>query len=103
MAERNSLDPVIHQPVRTQLFAYLVSRESVTFTYLKKTLNLSDGNLTAHMKKIIDAGYVEMKKEFVNNKPRTTYTLTGKGRKNFEIYLKRLKKIMEMKSIRDSS
>lgn len=58
---------------------FCLSRESVTFSYLKKTLELSDGNLTTHMKKIIDAGYAEMKKEFVNNRPRTSYRLTRKG------------------------
>ncbi len=89
------LDPIIHQPVRTRIFACLASAEEVTFSYLKKTLGLSDGNLTTHMKKIMDAGYAEMKKDFVNNRPRTTYKLTRKGRRAFEVYLKRLRKIFD--------
>ncbi|NOY65581.1 MAG: helix-turn-helix domain-containing protein [Nitrospirae bacterium] len=90
------LDPIIHQPVRTRIFACLASRESVTFSHLKKTLGLSDGNLTTHMKKIIDAGYAVMKKEFVNNRPRTTYRLTRKGRAAFERYLRRLKEALDL-------
>lgn len=91
------LDPVIHQPIRTQLFACLASRESCTFSFLKTTLDLSDGNLTTHMKKIIDAGYVEMKKDFFENKPRTTYHLTAKGRKAFSAYLKNLGEIINIR------
>ncbi len=88
------LDPVIHQPVRTRIFACLASAEEVSFSYLKKTLNLSDGNLTTHMKKIIEAGYAEMKKEFVNNRPMTTYRLTRKGQRAFERYLRCLKEMV---------
>ena len=97
MAEKDLLDPIIHQPVRTQLFACLCSKESVTFSYLKGLLNLSDGNLTTHMRKIIDAGYVKVKKEFINNRPRTTYALTDEGRKAFDSYLERLKDIVGIK------
>ncbi|MFH0926659.1 MAG: transcriptional regulator [bacterium] len=89
------LNPIIHQPVRTQLVALLASREAMTFNYLKDILRLSDGNLTTHMKKLIEAGYVDIKKEFVKNRPQTTYMLTEKGRKAFKEYLEQLKNVVK--------
>ena len=61
---------------------------------LKKTLSLTDGHMSTHMKTLLDAKYVEMKKEFVNQKPRTTYQLTTEGREAFKQYLETLKKLV---------
>jgi DNA-binding MarR family transcriptional regulator len=99
MADEGQLDPIIHQPVRTLVFACLASRETVSFSYLKKTLKITDGNLTTHMKKIIDAGYAVMRKEFINNRPKTTYSLTMKGRRAFNDYLKRLLEIVNREGV----
>ncbi|MCK4752245.1 MAG: transcriptional regulator [Planctomycetes bacterium] len=92
------LNNVIHQPVRLQIMSSLVALdldEQVDFTYLRKLLKLTDGNLGAHLLKLETAGYIKMEKTFVARKPRTFVTVTGKGRDAFNDHLTALKKIIK--------
>jgi DNA-binding MarR family transcriptional regulator len=61
---------------------------------LRKLLNLTDGNLGAHLAKLEEAGYVKIEKTFVDRKPRTFVIVTGKGRDAFEEHISALKKII---------
>jgi len=91
------LDNTIHQSVRLQIMSSLVALyagEEIEFVYLKKLLNLTDGNLGAHLAKLEEAGYVKVKKTFVARKPRTFITATGKGRDAFEEHISALKQII---------
>lgn len=91
------LDNIIHQPIRLQIMSSLVSldkNEQVNFTYLRKLLKLTDGNLGAHLIKLEDAGYIKSKKTFVARKPRTFIRATGKGRDAFIEHIAALKKII---------
>ena len=91
------LDNIIHQPVRLQIMSSLVSldrNEQVNFTYLRKLLQVTDGNLGAHLTKLEDAGYIKSKKSFVARKPRTFIRATGKGRDAFTEHIAALKKII---------
>jgi DNA-binding MarR family transcriptional regulator len=94
MAEFND---IIHQPVRLQIMAALVSLQSdekADFTYLRKLLDLTDGNLGAHLAKLEDTGYVKIEKTFIARKPRTFINATGKGRYAFNDHVVTLKKII---------
>jgi DNA-binding MarR family transcriptional regulator len=94
------LDNVIHQPVRLRIMASLVSLDNggqVDFTYLKKRLDLTDGNLGAHLTKLEEAGYVRIEKAFVDKKPRTYVQVTGKGRDAFEGHVAALRDILSKK------
>ena len=74
---------IIHQPVRLRIISALatISRESqVSFNYLKDLLDLTDGNLGAHLRKLEEAGYITITKTFVNNKPHTYVEVTAAGR-----------------------
>jgi len=91
------LDNIIHQPVRLQIMSSLVSldkNEKINFTYLRKLLKLTDGNLGAHLTKLEDAGYIKSKKSFVARKPRTFIKATGKGRDAFAEHTAALKEII---------
>ena len=91
------LDNIIHQPVRLQIMSSLVALEpgeQVDFVYLRKILNLTDGNLGAHLAKLEDAGYVKIEKTFISRKPRTFINITGKGRDAFSEHLAALKQII---------
>ena len=91
------LDNIIHQPVRLQIMSSLVSldkNEQVNFTYLRKLLKVTDGNLGAHLTKLEDAGYIKSKKTFVARKPRTFVRATGKGRDAFTEHIAALKEII---------
>lgn len=94
---KGDLDRVIHQPVRTKIMAYLVNTGSCDYTTLKKTLGLSDGHMSTHMKELLEAGYVEMEKAFVDNKPKTTYKITKEGKKKFVEYVNDLKSLISIK------
>ncbi|MBS3945729.1 MAG: transcriptional regulator [Melioribacter sp.] len=75
--------------------ALLISIEEAEFNFIKEKVNTTDGNLSVHIRKLEEAGYVSIKKEFVDRKPRTTYALTKNGRKAFEIYLDHLEKLIK--------
>ncbi|MHC4545602.1 MAG: winged helix-turn-helix domain-containing protein [Planctomycetota bacterium] len=92
------LDNIIHQPARLRIMASLValdSGEQVDFVYLRKILNLTDGNLGAHLTKLENAGYVKVEKTFIARKPRTFINATGKGRDAFDEHTAALKQIIE--------
>lgn len=91
------INTIIHQPVRLKIMASLVTLdpgEQVDFVYLRKILNLTDGNLGAHLAKLENAGYVKMEKTFIARKPRTCINATGKGRDAFDENIAALKKII---------
>jgi DNA-binding MarR family transcriptional regulator len=91
------LDNTIHQPIRLQIMSSLVALnagEEIEFVYLRNLLNLTDGNLGAHLAKLEEAGYLKVKKTFVARKPRTFITATGKGRDAFEEHINALKQII---------
>ncbi len=75
-----SLDEIIQQPVRLRLMAALVaiqSGESAEFTFLRDLLGATDGNLGAHLRRLEEAGYIEITKKFVDRKPRTYMATTA--------------------------
>lgn len=91
----DSLDEIIHQKVRLGIMSALMARGEADFRFLKETLNVSDGNLSIHLSKLEDAGYVLSRKEFVRKKPHTTYTPTETGRAAFHAYLGALERIVQ--------
>ena len=91
----DTLDRVIHERARLGIMTILAAEEEAEFTALKKALNLSDGNLNAHLKVLEKNGYITAVKEFVKNRPRTVYRVTGQGRKAFEEYVGSLEKFLK--------
>ncbi len=89
------LDDVIHSQPRLGIMSILVVIKEAQFVYLKERLGMTDGNLGTHLRKLEDSGYISVEKSFVERKPRTCYTITKKGRRAFEIYLKQLGKLIE--------
>ncbi len=84
------LDPVIHSQVRLAVLSILVTVRSADFNYLKKATEATDGNLSTHLTKLEEAGYVDVAKSFRGKKPVTTCSITGKGRSAFARYVKAL-------------
>lgn len=93
-----SLDEVIHQKVRLGIMSALMARPEADFRFLKETLNVTDGNLSIHLTKLEEAGYIQSHKEFVRKKPHTTYTPTETGRDAFAGYLAALERIVQAAS-----
>ncbi|MFN2297956.1 MAG: winged helix-turn-helix domain-containing protein [Anaerolineales bacterium] len=95
MAELNE---IIHQPVRLRLMAALVAirtGESADFTFLRDLLGVTDGNLGAHLRKLEEAGYIQLTKKFVNRKPRTYASATATGREVFRNQVAALEEIIK--------
>jgi DNA-binding MarR family transcriptional regulator len=89
------LDEIIHSRIRLAVMAVLISVDEVEFTFLKGKVKTTDGNLSVHLKKLEDAGYIAVNKSFQNRKPVSRYLLTQKGRKAFESYVERLEKMIK--------
>lgn len=89
------IDPFLHEPARLRLLAFLSVLSRADFVYLLKQSGLSRGNLSAQMSKLSDAGFVQIEKTFVENKPRTIYQLTSEGRNALRSYKREMSVIMD--------
>ena len=89
------IDRVIHEPARLLILAYLSVVDSADFLFLMNQTHLTRGNLSSHLTKLEAAGYVEIKKEFVEKIPRTLLRLTEKGRKAFQEYRRNMKQVLD--------
>lgn len=88
------LDDVIHGRVRLGIMAYLVQAEAADFNELKDALQATQGNLSVHLRKLEQAGYVEIEKSFLDRKPLTRARLTPAGRKAFSRYLEAMSRLL---------
>ncbi len=88
------LDRVIHEKGRLAIVSMLAASPELSFTELRDTLGMTDGNLTTHIRTLQQAGYVSVTKSFQNNRPLTTCALTAAGRKAFTNYINLLEKII---------
>ncbi len=88
------VDRVIHEPARLMILANLFIVESADYTFLMNRTGLTWGNLSSHLGKLEEAGYVKVEKEFVDRKPHTMLQLTVEGRKAFEKYRQQMGQFM---------
>ena len=95
------LNETIHQPTRLRIMTLLVSQSDaarLTYGFIQSNLNLTGGNLTTHLRKLEEANYLQITKEFHNNKPRTWVESTTKGRKAFAEYYTNHQKILNLQN-----
>jgi DNA-binding MarR family transcriptional regulator len=88
------LDRVIHERVRLGIVSSLAVNGSLTFTDLRDLLGITDGNLSAHARKLEEAGYLETSKSFDGPTPKTVFGLTKTGRRELEAYLDHMEAII---------
>lgn len=89
------IDDVIHGRIRLGIMAYLAETEIADFTELKTALKTTQGNLSIHLRKLEEAGYVSIDKSFFNRKPLTRARLTKSGRKAFATYIESMAQLIE--------
>src|SRR5437870_13787600 len=89
------LDSVLHERGRLGIASVLAAVDSLTFTELRDSLEMTDGNLSVHLQKLEDKGYVTIDKKFVGRRPQTTCRLTKAGKQAFTRYLNHLQAIVE--------
>jgi DNA-binding HxlR family transcriptional regulator len=89
---------MVNDRVRLGILSSLAVRDRLSFTEMKKLLNVSDGNLSVHSRKLEDAGYVRCSKTFADRMPRTEYRITAEGRRALNRYLKHMEALIRATS-----
>ena len=93
--DHNAIDDVIHGRIRLGIVAYLSAVESALFSELRDKVGATDGNLSAHLRKLEEAGYVAVAKSFVARKPQTRLALTHGGRQAWNTWLDSIERLMK--------
>src|SRR5512137_136489 len=91
----SEIDRLVHEPARLAIMALLYVLESADFTFLMNQTGLSWGNLSTHLSKLEEAGYIDVEKSFKGKRPNTNLRLTPTGRRAFKQYREKLKHILE--------
>lgn len=91
----SEIDKLIHEPARLAIMSQLYVVQSADFLFLLPQTGLTTGNLSRHISKLEEAGYVKVEKEFVGKKPHTIVQLTEEGRVVFKEYIETMKHIMD--------
>lgn len=89
------LDRTIHSPARLMILAYLSVVDSADFTFLLRQTELTRGNLSTHLKRLEEAGYIRVEKEFVERVPRTLIRLEEAGRQAIETYRENMRQVID--------
>jgi DNA-binding MarR family transcriptional regulator len=89
------LDRVIHEKGRLAIMSMLAASPELSFTEMRDALQMTDGNLTTHIRTLQEAGYVSVTKSFQNNRPHTTCALTAAGKRAFNTYINLLEEIVQ--------
>ena len=90
------LDPLLHSQLRLAIVSLLLSVEEADFVWLKEKTEATSGNLSVQLDKLSEAGYISVRKEIVGKKPRTTCSLTPKGRDALNEYVRTLKEYLHI-------
>ena len=89
------IDRLIHEPARFSIMANLFVVEEADFLFLSRRIGLTRGNLSAHMRKLEEGGYIEVRKEFMGRKPHTVLAITVKGQEAFKNYIFDIKNALQ--------
>jgi DNA-binding MarR family transcriptional regulator len=89
------MDELLLSKIRLGIVAELLSSDWAAFSELQRSLGVSQGNLGAHLAKLVDAGYVDEEKSFVNRRPLTRYRLTRRGREAFTAHVRELQALLQ--------
>jgi DNA-binding transcriptional ArsR family regulator len=93
------LDPLLHAQLRLSIMSVLIGVRSATFTFLLEKTGSTRGNLSVQLKKLEEAGYIEIGKSFRDNYPLTTCRITTKGIEAFEHYVDALKEYLDRNKV----
>jgi DNA-binding MarR family transcriptional regulator len=89
------IDQIIHAPARLMVLTYLYVVESADYIFLKQMTGLTWGNLSTHLAKLEEAGYISIEKTFKGKKPHTTISLTNAGRTAFRAYKQSMQQVLD--------
>ena len=90
----DDINDLIHGRVRLAAMAYIAGAGDADFTAIKKAVNTSDGNMSVHLRKLENAGYLAVTKGYNERKPQTVYALTDSGRVAWQEYLEKMRQLL---------
>jgi DNA-binding MarR family transcriptional regulator len=96
-----AIDEVLHSRVRLAIVAFLAGAQTADFSAVREAIKTTDGNASAHLRKLEDAGYIAVRKRFIARKPQTLYTLTESGRKALLDYVAHLESLLPLGRVAD--
>lgn len=88
------LDKAFENKIRLGVMSALIVNDYLDFNALKSLLDVTDGNLSSHLKSLENANYISVKKEFLDRKPNTRYSITSEGEIAFKKHIKALEKLL---------
>jgi DNA-binding PadR family transcriptional regulator len=91
----NGLDTAVHGPLRLGVLSALRIHGALDFTTLKKRLETTDGALGMHLHKLEEIGYITCKKAFVQERPKSTYRISARGKQALEQYLEAMQRLID--------
>ncbi len=89
-----NINKAFESRARLGIMSVLMVEEEVDFSFLKETLDLTDGNLSSHLRALEEASYVNVEKQFIGRRPNTRYSATAKGKNAFKSHLDALEKLI---------
>lgn len=90
----NGLNSAVYGPIRLGVLSALQMDGALDFTTLKKRLDVADGALGLHLGKLEEIGYLTCKKAFIGRRPKSTYTITAKGKRALSTYLEAMQQLI---------
>lgn len=90
-----AIDRLIHEPARLMIMSHLAVVEGADFLFLMRQTGLTFGNLSSHMSRLEEAGYIRVEKKFLGKKPNTILSLTDSGQKAFQQYREHMKQVLD--------
>ena len=94
--EKPKFDELILSKTRLGIISALIGGDKLEFTYLRNALKLSDGNLSVHIRKLEEGGYIKVEKVFIDRKPKTFCKITGKGQKALQNLIRKLQNLVNL-------
>src|SRR6185369_2309425 len=91
-----NIDKAFENSIRLGIMAVLMVNRSMDFNSLKKMLGATDGNLSSNLSYLLDQKYIGVKKQFINNKPNTSYSAMESGKKAFKVHIDAMEKIISL-------
>lgn len=95
-SQLQKIQKVFENRIRLGIMSALSVNETLDFNALKELLELTDGNLATHLKTLQKHNYVQTKKQFIENKPNTQYSITSLGKKDFSDHIAALEKLLHL-------
>ena len=90
------LNPIIHSQLRLAIMTNLLSVDEADYNYLKEQTQANSGNISVQLEKLSSAGYIQVNKEFIGKKTRTSCRMTEEGKQAFEEYIETLKTYLKL-------